>query len=182
MSGQIAKRCAALPVLDRRPADEILGYDERGLHADGRRYFGSAAIRRTNRTAAVQRGHTAVRNAFISAATVLRAESCWRLGRGNGWRELDLFLHRARFEVASVDAIRSRIARAAFRKYGKGRHTAGLKLRGCFSYALAKASGPTVGYQRGRTSAPRISERLLEERNPRDAGGFAARQSGVFWE
>jgi antitoxin VapB len=28
---QIAKRCAALPVLDRRPADEILGYDERGL-------------------------------------------------------------------------------------------------------------------------------------------------------
>jgi antitoxin VapB len=28
---QIAKRCAALPVLDARPADEILGYDERGL-------------------------------------------------------------------------------------------------------------------------------------------------------
>ncbi len=28
---EIAKRCAALPVLDDRPADEILGYDERGL-------------------------------------------------------------------------------------------------------------------------------------------------------
>jgi len=28
---EIAKRCAALPVLDPRPADEILGYDERGL-------------------------------------------------------------------------------------------------------------------------------------------------------
>ncbi len=27
----IAKRCAALPVLDDRPADEILGYDEHGL-------------------------------------------------------------------------------------------------------------------------------------------------------
>ena len=30
---EIAKRCAALPVLDARPADEILGYDERGLPA-----------------------------------------------------------------------------------------------------------------------------------------------------
>jgi antitoxin VapB len=28
---EIARRCAALPVLDRRPADEILGYDENGL-------------------------------------------------------------------------------------------------------------------------------------------------------
>ena len=27
----IAVRCAALPVLDDRPEDEILGYDERGL-------------------------------------------------------------------------------------------------------------------------------------------------------
>ena len=28
---EIAKRCAALPVLDSRSAEEILGYDERGL-------------------------------------------------------------------------------------------------------------------------------------------------------
>jgi antitoxin VapB len=28
---EIAKRCAALPVVDARPADEILGYDEHGL-------------------------------------------------------------------------------------------------------------------------------------------------------
>jgi antitoxin VapB len=28
---QIAKRCAALPLLDPRPPDEILGYDEHGL-------------------------------------------------------------------------------------------------------------------------------------------------------
>lgn len=28
---KIAKRCAALPVLDSRLADEILGYDEHGL-------------------------------------------------------------------------------------------------------------------------------------------------------
>jgi len=28
---RIALRCASLPVLDRRPADEILGYDEDGV-------------------------------------------------------------------------------------------------------------------------------------------------------
>ena len=28
---EIAEHCAGLPVLDRRPADEILGYDENGL-------------------------------------------------------------------------------------------------------------------------------------------------------
>jgi antitoxin VapB len=28
---EIALRCAALPVLDRRPAEEIIGYDESGL-------------------------------------------------------------------------------------------------------------------------------------------------------
>ncbi|MEO7145579.1 MAG: type II toxin-antitoxin system VapB family antitoxin [Bryobacteraceae bacterium] len=28
---EIAVRCASLPVSDPRPADEILGYDERGL-------------------------------------------------------------------------------------------------------------------------------------------------------
>lgn len=27
----IAKRCAALPLLDRRTSDEILGYDEYGM-------------------------------------------------------------------------------------------------------------------------------------------------------
>ncbi len=28
---EIGRRCAALPTLDNRPADEILDYDERGL-------------------------------------------------------------------------------------------------------------------------------------------------------
>jgi len=29
----IRRRCAALPVIDDRPAEKILGYDERGLPA-----------------------------------------------------------------------------------------------------------------------------------------------------
>ena len=32
----IASACAALPDLDARPADEILGYDAEGLFGDGR--------------------------------------------------------------------------------------------------------------------------------------------------
>jgi antitoxin VapB len=32
----IASNCAALPDLDTRPADEILGYDAEGLFGDGR--------------------------------------------------------------------------------------------------------------------------------------------------
>lgn len=30
---QIARRCSALPVLDNRPPDEILGYDDSGVPA-----------------------------------------------------------------------------------------------------------------------------------------------------
>jgi len=33
------------------------------------------------------------------------------------------------------------IARSAWRKYGKGRHAAGLNFGDCFAYALAKFSG-----------------------------------------
>jgi ribonuclease VapC len=79
---------------------------------------------------------------LISAATVLESGIVLEARGGEAaGRELDLFLHRARFEVASVDADQVEIARAAFRKYGKGRHTAGLSFGDCFSYALAKASG-----------------------------------------
>jgi antitoxin VapB len=35
---EIARRCAALPVIDPRAPDEILGYDETGLPADGDRH------------------------------------------------------------------------------------------------------------------------------------------------
>lgn len=35
--GEIASACAALPDLDTRSAEEILGYDESGTFGDGRR-------------------------------------------------------------------------------------------------------------------------------------------------
>ena len=79
---------------------------------------------------------------LISAANVLEAaivlES--RSGEAAG-RELDLFLHRAKVEVTAVDGDQVEVARAAFRRFGKGRHLAGLNFGDCFAYALAVASG-----------------------------------------
>ena len=85
---------------------------------------------------------TAVGNRLVSAATVLETgivlES--RQGEAAG-REFDLFVVRADLQIVPVDAEQIEIARSAWRKYGKGRHTAGLNFGDCFSYALAKSSG-----------------------------------------
>lgn len=79
---------------------------------------------------------------LISAATVLEAGIVMEARRGeHAGRELDLFLHRAKCEIVPVDAEQVEIARAAYRRYGKGREAAGLNFGDCFSYALAKARG-----------------------------------------
>ena len=79
---------------------------------------------------------------LISAANVLEAAIVLetRSGEAAG-RELDLFLHRAKVEVTAVDGDQVEIARAAFRRFGKGRHPAGLNFGDCFAYALARTSG-----------------------------------------
>jgi ribonuclease VapC len=59
-------------------------------------------------------------------------------------REFDLFLHEAGVEIVSVDAALADRARMAFRKYGKGRHPAGLNFGDCFTHALATISGEPV--------------------------------------
>ncbi len=56
----------------------------------------------------------------------------------DGTRDLELFISKARISLASVDADQAYVARDAFRRYGKGRHPAGLNLGDCFAYALAK--------------------------------------------
>ena len=63
-----------------------------------------------------------------------------RFGESGG-RELDLWLHRASVSLVAVDADQAEVARAAYRRYGKGRHRAGLNYGDCFSYALARVSG-----------------------------------------
>ena len=73
---------------------------------------------------------------YLEAAIVIET----RFGEPGG-RELDLWLHRAAVDLVAVDAAQAEAARAAYRRYGKGRHRAGLKYGDCFAYALAKISG-----------------------------------------
>lgn len=79
---------------------------------------------------------------LISAASSLEAGIVLEARRGEAaGREFDLFMVKAKLEVVSVDAEQVEIARSAWRKYGKGRHAAGLNFGDCFAYALARSLG-----------------------------------------
>lgn len=81
-------------------------------------------------------------NRLISAATLVETglviES--RYGAAGG-RELDLLVAKAGFSIETVTAEHADIAREAWRRFGKGRHPAGLNFGDCFSYALMRTSG-----------------------------------------
>jgi ribonuclease VapC len=79
---------------------------------------------------------------LISAASVVEAgivvES--RAGVFGGDR-LDKIIVELGLEIEPVTADQARIARFAYRSFGKGNHPAGLNFGDCFAYALAKAAG-----------------------------------------
>ncbi len=71
---------------------------------------------------------------FVELSIVIEAR------RGaEGIRDLDLFLATAGIEFVAFDSTQARLAREGFRRFGKGRHPAGLNLGDCFSYALARS-------------------------------------------
>ena len=53
--------------------------------------------------------------------------------------ELFALLQRVRIELVPFTENHAQIARVAYRRYGKGRHPAGLNFGDCISYALAKS-------------------------------------------
>ena len=53
----------------------------------------------------------------------------------------DEMMLKRRIEIASITSEQARIAREAYRRYGKGNHPARLNIGDCFAYALAKARG-----------------------------------------
>jgi ribonuclease VapC len=79
---------------------------------------------------------------LMSAGNVLESAMVAEARRGeSAGRELDLLLHRAEVDVVPVDSEQVQLARSAWRRYGKGRHPAGLNFGDCFAYALAATSG-----------------------------------------
>ncbi|MEY4377034.1 MAG: hypothetical protein RJB26_1584 [Pseudomonadota bacterium] len=79
---------------------------------------------------------------LISAATLLETGIVIEARFGAaGATELDLLVAKAGLVVEAVTAEQVGIARIAWRRFGKGRHAAGLNYGDCFSYALARATG-----------------------------------------
>jgi len=56
-----------------------------------------------------------------------------------GVRDLDHLIARAQITLEPLSAEQALLARDAFRRYGKGRHPAGLNFGDCFSYALSRS-------------------------------------------
>ena len=56
-------------------------------------------------------------------------------------RELNSLLRQLRLQIIPVTADHAERALGAFRRFGKGRHPAGLNYGDCFSYALASITG-----------------------------------------
>jgi ribonuclease VapC len=76
---------------------------------------------------------------LLSAANLLEASIVIEARKGEaGGRELDLLLYRAAVEIVAFDQDQAETARLAWRRFGKGRHPAGLNYGDCFAYALAK--------------------------------------------
>jgi ribonuclease VapC len=76
---------------------------------------------------------------IISAVSALEASIVIESKKGEaGLTLLDELLNLAQFEIVAFDDAQQRIARAAYRRYGKGRHPAGLNFGDCCAYALAK--------------------------------------------
>lgn len=84
----------------------------------------------------------AAESLFLSAASFVEASIvAVRLRREEGERRLDLLIHRLRVEIVPVTVDHAEIARAAYRRFGKGNHPASLNFGDCFSYALSRALG-----------------------------------------
>lgn len=58
-------------------------------------------------------------------------------------------LRQAGLTIVALDEVQAELAREGFRRYGKGRHAAGLNFGDCFAYALAKALDAPLLYKGG---------------------------------
>jgi ribonuclease VapC len=90
-----------------------------------------------------------VGDVYLSAATLVETTMVVESRRGPaGTIDLrELLEDGAQAKVEPVDQTTARLAIDAWRRYGKGRHQAGLNFGDCFSYALAKKLGAPLLYK-----------------------------------
>ena len=111
--------------------------------ADGARYLGHRCHpARTSPSGCIRPPDRRRPDTLVSAAT--RVEATFVIEgrkREPGRERLDRFFRFTGAEIVPVTLGQAEIACEAFRRYGKGRHPAGLNLGDVFAYALAKATG-----------------------------------------
>jgi ribonuclease VapC len=98
-----------------------------------------AILKQENDADRLARAITKADGRIMSALNYL--EACIvMVGRGTAEAAVDVddLLQRARIDIVPLDHELSVEARAAFVRFGKGRHPAGLNLADCASYALAR--------------------------------------------
>jgi len=78
---------------------------------------------------------------------------------------VDRFLRDAKIDIVPVDADLAARAMSGWRRYGKGRHPAGLNFGDCFTYALAERTGHPVLCTGGDFAATDIAV-VRPERSP----------------
>ena len=79
---------------------------------------------------------------LVSAATLVEVSIVIESRKGEAGRQLqERFLELTGAEVAPVTADQAKQACDAFRRWGKGRHPAGLNFGDVFAYALAEVTG-----------------------------------------
>ena len=81
---------------------------------------------------------------YLEAA--VRLDSLNSPGKG---AELDNLINDFGISLVQVTARHARIAREAYKQFGKGNHPAKLNLGDCFAYALAKARGEPLLFKGG---------------------------------
>ncbi len=86
----------------------------------------------------------------VSAATMVEAGIVVEAKQGPAAADdLRALLTHLGVETVPVDESQAVAAVTAWRRFGKGRHPAGLNLGDCFSYALARTTGSSLLYKGG---------------------------------
>ena len=97
---------------------------------------------------------------LVSEASVLECSIVLEARIGSaGADALDLVLQRGEVDRVPVDRDQMEVARAAWRRFGKGNHPASLNMGDCFSYALAVVVGEPLlfkGEDFSRTDVPAV--------------------------